>query len=256
MNDGIRMNELIDDILPRCRFETRALLLIGSLAEGLANASSDVDLLAVASRAPRGPRLVEDAFEWRGRPVSVTYISEPALRRRLRTLDRLYVDGGHLTDGVATRIANARILHDPGGVAAPLVEAARRFTPKPETLQEMMRIAFGFLNDALGSRAEGDLATAALMARAGAAAAVDCRLLSRGERNLKPKWHLRRLERRGDAAVLDAYLEVLGLDRLTAADADRILERTRALLCEVLETPSLEHFRESPLFAAEEERGR
>jgi hypothetical protein len=253
---GIRLTaSLAERVLPHCRFPVRSLLLIGSMAEGLSNDTSDIDLLAIAESTGPRSRVIEDGFEIDGRPASVLYASEGVLRRRLRQLDRLYIEGGHLTDGLVTRLANAKVIYDPSGIGERIVSAARGFVPKDDTLREMMRIALGFLNDAVGSRASGDLATAAIMARAGAAVAVDCCLLRRGERNLKPKWHARRLARLGQDSVLRSYLSVLGLENISDAEADRMIQRTGELFCEVLDVPSLDRFQEAPLFTNPTETG-
>ncbi len=236
-------------VLPYCRHPVRSLLLIGSVAEGYANASSDIDLIAIVSGNGRRFRMTEHGFQLDDRPVSVLYITEPMLRRRVNRLDALYRGGGHITDGIATRIANALVLFDPEGIGQALVSDARRYAPSPATFREIIRIALGFLNDALGSQSAADYGTAVLMARAGAAVAVDCFLLGRGERNLRSKWHLRRLARLGATPILDPYREILGLDTMTASDADRIIRQTERLLCAVLQITTLDRFNESPLLA-------
>jgi len=241
--------DLVDRVLPLCRFPVQSLLLIGSVAEGLANEFSDIDLLAIVKQTRSRTRINEEGFYLDDRPVSILYITESALRRRLRQLDQLYIDGGHLTDGTVTRLASARVLFDPEGIGERIVAAARRFVPRKDTLREMMRIAFGFLNDAVGSRAAGDFSTAAIMARAGASVAIDCCLLQQGERNLKPKWHLRRLARVGETGVLSSYLKVLGLDALSEDMTDDLISDTGRLMCTVLDVPSLDQFQDSQMFS-------
>jgi len=194
--------------------------------------------------------MVERGFEFHDRAVSVLYLTEGMLRRRIKGLDALYRAGGHLTDGVATRIANAVVVWDADGVGASLVDAARRYSPSHETLREMFRIALGFLHDALGSRGARDYGTAVVMARAAAALAVDCFLLDRGERNLKPKWHLRRLERLDQTPILDAYRQVLGVPAPNQAQADDAIRETERLLCAVLQVPTLDRHHASPLLEA------
>ena len=249
MHDLKELERLSEQVLPRCRHPVRSLLLIGSWAEGYANASSDIDLIGVVAEVDRHFRTEEQGFHLDDRPVSVLYISERMLRRRLKRLDSLYRAGGHLTDGIATRMADAVVLFDPEGIGRALVLEARRYSPAPATIREMIRIAFGFLNDALGSRSAADYPTAVLMARAGASVAVDCFLLAQGERNLRMKWHLRRLAKRGATTVLGQYLKILGLDALTADQASSIIRQTEQLLCSVLQIPALDRFNESPLLA-------
>ncbi len=77
---------------------------------------------------------------------------------------------------------------------------------------------------------------------------MDCFLLASGERNLKPKWHLRRLAKAGETGILSQYLQVLGLDRASAEDAKRVIGQTERLLCSVLQIPSLDRYKHSPLF--------
>jgi hypothetical protein len=237
------------DIVRQCRYPVRALLLIGSLAEGFANAASDIDVIAIVADPPRGRfRVCEHPIEHAGRPGSIMYLTERMLRRRLATLDKLYRAGGHLTDGLATRVANARVVFDADGVGAALITAANSYRPSADTLREMMRICLGFLHDALGSRAAGDHATAILMARQAASAAVDCHLLDRNQRNLKPKWHLRRLQALGSRGVLEPYRRVLGVDQADGGQSARAVEDAQRLLCEVLHVSDLRNYTQSPLF--------
>ena len=244
--EGLRI-----DVERYCHYPVRSVLLIGSRAEGLANAASDIDLVGVVHDPGRGRfRVRELPFEYAGQPGSILYVTERGLRRRLASLDRIYRAGGHLTDGLATRLANARVVYDTDSTGAALVDLARRYTPSPETFREMARVSLGFLHDALGSRAVGDHATAVLMARAAAAVAVDCFLLRRNERNLKPKWHLRRLQRAGAPEVLQSYLRVLGVEETDAAISTRAVEETQQLLCAVLRVQDLGSFSRSELFAA------
>jgi hypothetical protein len=245
------IHRLQAEIVGRCRYPVRAVLLMGSMAEGLANAASDVDLIAIAKETGRGRfRMREHPVECAGRPGSILYVTERSLRRRLASLDKLYREGGHLTDGLATRVANARVIYDSDGVGAALVTRAQQYRPSERTLREMVRISLGFLHDALGSRAAGDHATAVLMARAAAAVAVDCFLLGRNEQNLKPKWHVRRLQRSGVQDILEPYLRVLGVDCADASVATRAVQDTERLLCAVLRVPDLRRHGESALFTA------
>jgi predicted nucleotidyltransferase len=246
----IDMRDLVAGVLAQARYPVRSLLLIGSVAEGHANQTSDVDLIAIVARARDGFRMVERALEFHDRAVSILYLTETMLRRRLGRLDAVYRSGGHLTDGIATRITNAVVVYDADGVGASLVQAARRYTPSPETLREMFRIALGFLHDALGSRGARDYSTAVLMARAAAAVAVDCYLLDRGERNLKTKWHLRRLERMGATPILEQYRRVLGVPEPSQTQADAAIHEVERLLCAVLQVPSLDRHQASPLLEA------
>jgi hypothetical protein len=225
------------------------VLLIGSLAEGYANAASDIDLIGIVAEPRRGRfRVCEHPIEHAGRPGSIVYLTERMLRRRLAALDKLYRAGGHLTDGLATRIANARAVFDPEGVGAALIAVADRYRPSADTLREMMRICLGFLHDALGSRAAGDHATAVLMARQAASAAVDCHLLDRNQRNLKPKWHLRRLQTLGSREVLEPYRRVLGVEPADGEQSARVVEDAQRLLCEVLQVSDLRNYKDSRLF--------
>lgn len=237
-------------VLAQCRYPVRSLLLIGSQAEGFANASSDIDLIAIVSQTGQRFRMTEHGFDLDGRAASILYATEGNLQRRLKRLDALYRAGGHITDGVATRIANAVVLFDPDNVGERLVVSARQYLPARPVVREMMRISFGFLNDAIGSRGDRDYGTAAIMARAAASAAVDCLLLDRGERNLKPKWHLRRLAKLGAPQVLEYYLKAQGLDDMTASRTDDVLRETERLICAILQVPTLDHFNNSPLFSS------
>jgi hypothetical protein len=249
MSSDSLIERLRADIAGICHYPVEAVLLIGSVAEGLANESSDIDLVALVRKPGSGRfALREHPFEYDGHPGSILYLTERNLRRRIASLDRLYREGGHLTDGLATRVANARVLYDPEGAAARVVALAQRYEPSPDTLREMMRVCFGFLHDALGSRAAGDHPTAVLMARAAAAVAVDCFLLRHHERNLKPKWHLRRLRHAGAHQLLESYLRVLGVEQADGAASTRAVEETQQLMQAVLQVQDLRHFSDSALF--------
>jgi predicted nucleotidyltransferase len=250
MNTETSLDRLCADVPRICQHPVTAVLLIGSMAEGLANIASDIDLIGIVAPSRTRLRLREHAFEYEGQPGSIVYLTEANLRRRIASLDRLYRDGGHLTDGLATRVANARVLYDPEGIGARLVALAQRYEPAPDTLREMVRVCFGFLHDALGSRAAGDHATAVLMSRAAAAVAVDCFLLRHHERNLKPKWHLRRLQQLQADDQLQSYLRVLGLDRADMNTSTRAVEDTQRLIQSVLGVSDLKHFGDSDLFGS------
>src|SRR5262249_50113247 len=147
-------------------------------AEGNANSFSDVDLIAITPPQGRGPRITaEEAFDIRGFRVVVAHRTERQLSQAVRRLDEGDRSGGHLSAGVATRLAHAVIVDDPFGIAAKLVTRAREFRPGVETYQTMGTVLLSFYEDALGSLRAGDPATAVIMARQAATVAIDCLLL-------------------------------------------------------------------------------
>lgn len=240
-------------VLPRLD-DPVALLLVGSHAEGNANAASDIDLIAVAAPPRSGRyRIRKREFDVEGRVVGVDFLTESQLRRRLRSLDSVYSTGRHAGDGIATRVADSLLVHDTGGVGRRLIDEARRFRPAPDTLREMARVCITFYQDTLGSIDERDSQTAVLMARQAATIAVDCYLLQQGLYSLKPKWHLRRLRKLGAAGVLSRYQRVLGLETMTEPlHAARVLAELDRLVCEVLRIPNVQEFERSPLWAEAE----
>jgi hypothetical protein len=241
---------LREDLLPRMT-QSGGLLLVGSYAEGNANSFSDVDLIAIAPQG-RGPRFTaEQAFEVRGLRVVVNHRTERQLRGAIRSLDDVYRSGGHVSEGIATRLAHAVIVDDPFGIAARLVAQARGFRPRVETYQEMGTVLLSFYEDALGSLRAGDPATAVVMARQAATVAIDCLLLQQGIRSLKPKWHLRRLNQVGADAALSRYRQILGLDDLDEVRAAITVAHLDRLICEVLQVSAVREFHASPLFVAD-----
>lgn len=236
-------------VLPRLH-DPLALLLVGSHAEGNANAASDIDLIAVAA-APKATRyrIKKREFEVEGRVIGVDSLTENQLRRRLEALDRIYSTGRHGVDGVATRIADSVLVHDTMGVGRKLIDDARRFRPAPETLKEMARVCLTFYQDVMGSIDERDSRTAILMARQAATIAIDCFLLQQGFHSLKPKWHLRRLQTTGAKDVLSRYQRVLGVDMVNdPLHAACILAELDRLVCEVLRISNVQEFECSPLW--------
>jgi hypothetical protein len=226
-----------------------ALLLVGSHAEGNANAASDVDLIAVTTRRRRGGRIRKESLDVQGRAIVVKHVGADQLRRRIGTLDLIYRHGRQSVDSLATRIAEAVVVHDTDGIGRSLVAEARRYQPSAGTLREFARASMTYYQDVLGSIDNHEPETAILMARTAATFAVDCLLLQRGFRSLKPKWHLRRLRRAEAPSVMARYRRVLGLDQDTAElQARQAFAELDQLLCEVLQIDSIEHFEQSPLW--------
>jgi hypothetical protein len=229
--------------------DAAAFLLVGSHAEGNANAASDIDLIGVVHAPPRSGPIATEALVVNGHAVVIQYIGADRLRRKIDGLDLLYRAGRQAVDSMATRIADAVLVHDTDGMGAALIARARKYRPSPATLREFARASMTFYQDALGSIDNRDPETAILMARQAATFVVDCFLLNRGFRSLKPKWHLRRLRQADAAGVMERYRRVLGLDNETdqmrALNAFAELDR---LICEVLQISRVDEFERSPLW--------
>jgi hypothetical protein len=234
-------------VVPLLDPRPEAVLLGGSHAEGNANASSDVDVIAILS-SRRGPsELRRYGLEVEGNVVGVTSLTVESLRAGLEDLDQTYRSGAYPTDDLATRLAEAVAVYDPDGTGQALIEEARRFVPTPETYEELVKASLSFYQDALGSLSTGDAETAILAARQAATIAVDIYLLKDGARSLKPKWHLRRLRARPAHNILARYRRVLALERTDKKKALRVIADMDGLLCEVLGIDSLKEFGNSAL---------
>jgi hypothetical protein len=242
------LNFIRGDVVP-CLERAAALLLVGSHAEGNANPASDIDLIAVMPPQPRRSRIRKQELEVNGRIIGVDYVGVEQLRRRIRALDLVYRSGTYAYDAHATRLADAILVYDTDAVGQSLVDLARRYQPSPGTLHEIGRASLTFYQDVMGSLEKHDPETAILMARQAATVAVDCFLLQRGFRSLKPKWHFRRLKQAGAASLVARYKRVFGLDE--AADhlqALRTFAELDRLLCEVLQINNIHEFEGSPLW--------
>jgi hypothetical protein len=228
---------------------TAALLLVGSHAEGNANRASDIDLIGVVLAERRRWRIRKQELEVGGHVIGVDYLALEQLRRKIRDLDLVYRGGTYGFDAHATRIADGILVYDTDGVGQSLIAEARRYQPSVGTLHEIGRAALTFYQDALGSLDQGDAETAILMARQAATAAIDCFLLHRGCRSLKPKWHFRRLRKAGADNLVERYRRVIGLngesDHLQAVRTFAELDR---MLCEVLRIGDIRDFEDSPLW--------
>jgi len=228
----------------------RAVLLVGSFAEGFANRLSDVDLIAV-TRTPRISRFrfKKQMFLVDGRVVVATYFTAPQLRGWLRRLDTLYRTGGYLLDRTATRLAHAVVVHDSDGIGRSLVREARRYRLQPKTVRQWIMSCLAFHEDALGNLMERDPETAMIVARQAATLAVDCFLLERGIQDIKSKWHLRRLRSIGADGVLSAYREIMGLESMQMKRATEVLVCLDHLISDVFEVPTIHDCERSPLIA-------
>lgn len=236
-----------DRLLPGLDPAPRALLLVGSYAEGWANHTSDIDIVAVVPQPEdRRLRMTHTAHEIGDRIVDVVSITETALRGRLDRLDTIYRTGAYIGEGLVTRLAAAVVLHDADGVGQSIVDAARSYTPSPSTFDELLRTALSFYHDAMGAMGSGDPATATLMARMAATVTIDLALLADGERSLKPKWHLRRLRREGREDLIDRYERAVQVDAADRHTGLRALADLDQLLCHVLEIDSLHDLGSSP----------
>lgn len=220
---------------------------MGSQAEGYANQLSDIDLVGVMS-ASRGRRVrrAKKILDLQGRPVVVEYFTEQQLVHRIRSMDHLYRTGGHLIDDVVTRLPHAVVVYDRHSTGRALVRLASTFKPKLNTLRQMVTVALSFYEDALGAFKEGDVKSAVLMAHQAAYPAIDIFLLQHGIRNLKPKWHLRRLRAIGAEIELDHFRRILGVDHVFPEEAAAVIDELDRLVCRVLSVTRLQDARESP----------
>jgi hypothetical protein len=208
---------------PRCC----AAILVGSCAEGLANLVSDIDIVVVHERS----HLAEQHQELQigNRCVSLASINYADAARRLGELDSMYCGGSHQQDALVTRLASGRLLFDRDGRGKQLLDAYRHWRPEVSTLAAIMQISVSFYLDALGALGINDVFTAEIMARQGASIAIDAFLLGNGLRNLKSKWHLRRLHDLNEVKLLDLYLSALGL----IPSAEPAANRLATLACTV-----------------------
>ena len=130
---GRSVEDLIDSVLPR---ETRrAILLTGSLAEGIGSAVSDIDLMVVIGRediahiAPSGPATVKSTATGglelaiidcvlEGLEVDIALVSGPRLGRICAALGRGGVALGEEDIRVLARLKRGWVLDDASGYLA------------------------------------------------------------------------------------------------------------------------------------------
>lgn len=254
---GLRPDLLIEvarQIVPD-GFSLEVLLFVGSLAEGLGSATSDIDLIMLVVGTGELP-MDEIALEVDGVIVDVQLQSLPEAARKLAACgDWASKDGAQggeralatapFSEGERTflhRLLSGKfLLGSPDRLALIAVREA--------ALRSLLRLKFDAARhyararqvDAHGCFVDGDVALAAAMAHDALHHAVDALTAALGESNVNPKWRLRllrRLEREGriSPAVGETIARLLmgGVDpaddAACAAFAARAAAAVRALL--------------------------
>jgi hypothetical protein len=244
-----RIIEVARDVAPGM-LGIEALLVVGSLAEGLGTPTSDIDLYMIVSAA--GELAADEmALEVDGILVDIQFKSLAACARQLAAAAE-WAGGGQWALAVSPFSESERnFLHrlltglylvgSPDRIApAELREAARRtlLRLKFETARHHAR---SLLVDAHGCFLGGDAVLAAAMAHAALHHSVDALTAALDETNINPKWrlrHLRRLAREGrltgEVAEALSRLMMSGTDPSDAesctAFAARAAGAVRALL--------------------------
>ena len=203
-----RLVEVAHQIVPD-DFFLEALLLVGSLAEGLASATSDIDLIMLLS-GPGEPPMDEVALEVDGVLVDVQIQPLAAYAARLEVAGD-WDSGGERAMATAPFNEDERTFLHRLLSGKYLVGSPDRLAPRAvrEAAQRtLLRLKFDTgrhyararLVDAHGCYVDGDMLLAAAMADDALHFAVDALTGALGESNINPKWrlrHLRRLEREG-----------------------------------------------------------
>lgn len=222
-----RLMEIAREIVPDL-LDIEALLVVGSLAEGLGTPASDIDLIMIV---PSADKLGADeiALEVDGILVDIQFKSTTVCARQLSAAAE-WTHGPQWAMAVAPFSESERnflhrlltglyLIGSPERLApAKLREAARKtlLRLKFETARHHAR---SLQVDAHGCFLDGDALLAAAMAHTALHHAVDALTASLEETNINPKWrlrHLRRLAKEGRLA--DEVAEALTRMMMSGTD--------------------------------------
>ena len=218
-SSALQLEELAAAALPRLEHEALAVLLYGSAVEGVANTSSDIDLLAV-TRSVRSLQIIDGG----PLPVHVEYIPLSELEETIENLDWLYRTRLFDIQFTVARLRRAIVLRDPEGIGRSLVERVQRYRASEDTLNKLHGQARGLYHDAVGAYRAGRYDHAVLLGRLAAQIMTAHDLLSAGELNVGLKWQHRWAEQHFREAAPERwklYRQALGLGEEESEPAAR-----------------------------------
>jgi len=220
-------NDIKEEVMEYLK-DTEILSLIahGSFAEGIANRTSDFDLLVVCGES------VEERIEVvviHDIEVDIDFLHKETLVTQLESLDDLLKPG--LMPPFASRLKNAVILMDTDDTGKELVDMARQFEPSAQLTDEYSRLGLSYYYDAVGAMASGDYATSIHMARIGAVHVLAGILLNSGELYVNKKWFIELLNK-NPSAPKELFLQLMGLDNADKEQAYQCIRELNRLISE------------------------
>lgn len=199
----------------------------GSYAEGIANETSDFDIMVVCNEdiEERIDVIVICDIE-----VNFDFIHEKTIRKQLESLNDLLKPG--LVPPFASRLKNAVVLIDRENVGKTLVEMAKNFEPSDDLMDAYSKLGLSYYYDAVGAATSGKYATSVHMARIGALHVLAGILLKQGELYINKKWFIEFLNK-NPSAPRELFLKLMGLDTADKEQANQCIRDFNKLLSEL-----------------------
>lgn len=210
--------------------EFLSLLAHGSYAEGVANETSDFDLLVLCGEDVRER---EDVILVRDIEVNITFIHKETILKQLESLDNLLSPskiGSAIP--ITCRLKNAVILIDKEDCGKKLVEKVREVKPSENLMDWYSKAGLNHYYDAVGAIVSEDYATSVHMARLGALQVMTGIMLGHGDLYVKQKWYVRLLERI-PAAPKEVFLRLMGLNTADKKEAECCIRDLKTLISEL-----------------------
>lgn len=220
MTDTVTLDRdlLARQVLRDASHSCRALVLYGSMVEGLGNRASDIDVLVITEH-DRAMQILRHGDRY----VHVEYHPEQELRGAIARIETDLGTRQLDLNLLACRLGSgsAVILHDPEGAAAKVLELAQAFRPSPALIEKFLRQSFGLYHDAVGAYQAGEFAHALLLTRLSLQVFTASRLLGAGQTLLSLKWQhvVARSALGDDQDFWETYCAVLDLPG-SAAERD------------------------------------
>lgn len=215
--------EYLEDI------EFLSLLAHGSFAEGLANRTSDFDLLVVCAEnvQEREDVLVVNEIE-----INIEILHKKTIEEQVKSLEELL---GPRKLGfkipMACRLKHAVILVDKDNNGKNLVDMINQFQPSKNIIDLYSKCGLNYYYDAVGAMASGDYATSIHMARLGALHVLTGIMLSQGELYVKKKWLIKLMDKIPFESK-ELLLKVMGLDSVGREQAEKCIHAFNQLISE------------------------
>jgi predicted nucleotidyltransferase len=171
------------------------ILLVGSLAEGLATTTSDIDIFVISREGFEGVLHSTQSSATAGnRKIEITIISTAEVSRMVLSSKRESYNGLSLRElEMMHKLFKGRVIHGQAAHAElipnNLIEQFR-----VKVVQFYTDLAYDCYDDMLGSYRESDFTSAAMFARSLLDASVDRWLALAGDTYPKPKWRFKRAE--------------------------------------------------------------
>jgi len=209
--------------------EFLSLLAHGSFAEGIANRTSDFDLLVICTENVQER---EDVLVLNDIEVNIEILHRRTIEEQIKSLEELL---GPRKLGfkipMACRLKHAVILVDKDDCGKNLVDMVNHFQPSKHIIDLYSKSGLNYYYDAVGAMASGDYATSIHMARLGALHVLTGIILKHGELYVKKKWLIKLMDKTSFESR-ELFLQVMGLDNIDREQAEKCIRTFNQLIFE------------------------